>query len=40
MGRIHRVIAFLALGALLLGASFLYSRFRGKIEALLQDEHA
>lgn len=40
MARIHRVIAFIALGALLLGASFLYSRFRGKIEALLQDEHA
>lgn len=40
MARIHRVIAFLALGALLLAASFLYSRFRSKIEALLQDEHA
>lgn len=39
MARIHRVVAFIALGALLLGASFLYSRFRGKIEALLQDEH-
>jgi hypothetical protein len=40
MARIHRVIAFIALGALLLGASFLYSRFRGKFEALLQDENA
>lgn len=40
MARIHRVIAFIALGALLLGASFLYSRFRSKVEALLQDEHS
>ena len=38
MARIHRVVAFIALGALLLAASFLYSRFRDKVEALLQDE--
>jgi uncharacterized membrane protein len=38
MARIHRVIAFLALGALLLSASFLYSRFRGKVEALLNSD--
>jgi len=38
MGRIYRIIAFSALGALLLSTSFLYSRFRTKIEELLQNE--
>jgi hypothetical protein len=38
LGLIHRVVAFGALGALLLATSFLYSRFRGKIEALLEEE--
>ena len=38
MRRIYRIIAFGGLGAVLLATSFLYSRFRGKIEALLQDE--
>ena len=38
MGRVYRIIAFSALGVLLLSTSFLYSRFRAKIEALLQDE--
>jgi len=38
MHRIYRIVAFSALGVLLLSTSFLYSRFRTKIEALLQDE--
>lgn len=38
MGRIYRIVAFSALGALLLSTSFLYSRFRTKIEELLQNE--
>lgn len=38
LGLIHRVVAFGALGALLLATSFLYSRFRAKIEALLEEE--
>ncbi|MDX2180332.1 MAG: DUF2339 domain-containing protein [Bryobacteraceae bacterium] len=38
LGLIHRVVAFGALGALLLATSFLYSRFRPKIEALLEEE--
>lgn len=38
MQRVYRIVAFSALGVLLLSTSFLYSRFRTKIEALLQDE--
>ena len=38
MGRIYRIIAFSALGVLLLSTSFLYSRFRNKIEELLKNE--
>jgi len=38
MHRVYRIVAFSALGILLLSTSFLYSRFRAKIEALLQDE--
>lgn len=38
MDRVYRIVAFSALGGLLLSTSFLYSRFRTKIEALLQDE--
>lgn len=38
MHRVYRIVAFSALGVLLLSTSFLYSRFRAKIEALLQDE--
>lgn len=38
MGRIYRIVAFSALGAVLLLTSFLYSRFRPKIEELLQNE--
>ncbi len=40
MHRAYRIVAFSALGVLLLSASFLYSRFRTKIEALLQDENS
>lgn len=38
MRRIYRIVAFAGLGGLLLATSFLYSRFRPKIEALLRDE--
>jgi uncharacterized membrane protein len=38
MGRVYRIVAFSALGVLLLSTSFLYSRFRTKIEELLQNE--
>ena len=38
MRRIFRIVAFGGLGGLLLATSFLYSRFRTKIEALLNDE--
>lgn len=38
MRRIFRIVAFAGLGGLLLATSFLYSRFRTKIEALLNDE--
>lgn len=38
MRRIYRIVAFAGLGGLLLATSFLYSRFRAKIEALLADE--
>ncbi|MCU1272615.1 MAG: putative rane protein [Bryobacterales bacterium] len=36
--RIYRIVAFAALGALLLITSYLYSRYREKIEALWRDE--
>ena len=39
LATIYRVIAFGALGALLLLTSFLYSRFRGKIESLWQSDN-
>jgi hypothetical protein len=37
--RIYRVLAFAVLGGLLLSASFLYSRYRGKIENWWRDEN-
>ena len=39
LATIYRVVAFGALGALLLLTSFLYSRFRGKIESLWQSDN-
>lgn len=38
MRRIYRIVAFAGLGGLLLATSFLYSRFRSKIEELLSHE--
>jgi len=38
LGRIYRIAAFAALGALLLITSYLYSRYREKIEAWWKDE--
>jgi len=40
LGRIYRIIAFAALGALLLVTSYLYSRYREKIESWWNDEQA
>lgn len=37
--RIYRVLAFAVLGALLLASSFLYSRYRSKIETWWRDEN-
>jgi uncharacterized membrane protein len=38
--RIYRISAFVALGLLLMGTSFLYSRFRRLIESLWRDDEA
>jgi uncharacterized membrane protein len=38
LGRVYRIAAFVALGLLLITTSFLYSRFRNVVEALLKDE--
>ncbi len=38
--RIYRISAFVALGLLLMGTSFLYSRFRQLIESLWKDDEA
>jgi uncharacterized membrane protein len=38
LGRVYRISAFVALGLLLISTSFLYSRFRSAIEALLSDD--
>lgn len=40
MGRLSRILAFSALGLLLLAASFFYSRFRARIEAWIRNEPA
>ncbi len=40
LATVYRVVAFGALGALLLLTSFLYSRFRGKIESLWQSDNS
>jgi len=40
LGRVYRISAFVALGLLLLGTSFLYSRFRRLIESLWKDDEA
>jgi hypothetical protein len=37
LGRLHRIIAFAALGLLLLTLSFIYSRYRAVIEGLWQE---
>jgi uncharacterized membrane protein len=38
--RVYRISAFVALGLLLMGTSFLYSRFRRLIESLWKDDEA
>jgi uncharacterized membrane protein len=38
VGRVYRISAFVALGALLLATSFLYSRFRSLIDSLWKDD--
>jgi len=40
LGRIYRISAFVALGALLLATSFLYSHFRTLIEGLWKNDEA
>jgi len=40
LATVYRVIAFGALGGLLLVTSFLYSRYRGKIESLWQGDNS
>lgn len=40
MDRLSRILAFSALGALLLATSFFYSRFRARIEAWVKDDPA
>ena len=40
VGRIYRISAFVALGALLIGTSFLYSHFRTLIESLWKNDEA
>ena len=40
LGRVYRISAFVALGALLLATSFLYSHFRSLIESWWRDEGA
>jgi uncharacterized membrane protein len=40
INRLFRILAFAGLGGLLLSASFLYSKYRGRIEALLKDDAA
>ena len=37
LDRIYRMVAFIALGGLLLAGSYLYSRFRGKLSTLIRD---
>jgi uncharacterized membrane protein len=37
--RFYRISAFVALGVLLLAASYIYSRFRGKVDVLLTGKH-
>ena len=37
LDRIYRMIAFIALGGILLGGSYLYSRFRDKLTTLIRD---
>lgn len=38
LGRLYRILAFVAVGGLLLSGSYLYSRYRHRLLALLQDE--
>ena len=40
MNRLSRILAFSALGALMLATSFFYSRFRARIEAWVRDDPA
>jgi hypothetical protein len=40
LGRVYRISAFVALGALLLATSFLYSHFRGLIESWWKNDQA
>jgi uncharacterized membrane protein len=40
LGRVYRISAFVALGALLLATSFLYSHFRALIESWWKDDRA
>jgi hypothetical protein len=40
LGRLYRVLAFVAVGGLLLSGSYLYSRYRHRLLALLQDENS
>ncbi len=39
MSRLYRIVAFGGLGILMLSASYLYSRYREKIEGLIQGDH-
>lgn len=38
LGRIYRIVAFVVLGGLLVASSYLYSRYRNRIVALLKNE--
>jgi uncharacterized membrane protein len=38
LARLYRILAFVAIGGLLLSGSYLYSRYRHRLVALLQDE--
>jgi uncharacterized membrane protein len=40
LGRLFQIIAFLALGGLLLGGSYLYSHYRGRLETLVKKDEA
>jgi uncharacterized membrane protein len=40
MERLHRIAAFSVLGLLLLATSFLYSRFRAKVEDWMKNDEA